>query len=146
MCRALRVDKVTLAGLEATLRLYRDPAAALREIPTLRMLSEDPASLRERVGRLVAELSSAGVDCHAVETSGAVGGGTCPGVELASWAVALEAEHVSDTATALRHGDPPVVGRIVEGRLLFDVRTVLPGQEPDLVRRIGEALGPAARR
>ncbi len=145
MCRALRVDKVTLAGLEATLRLYRDPATALREVPTLRMLAEAPAVLEERARRLVSELSQSGVACEAVQSVGAVGGGTYPGVDLPSWAVELAAEHASELASGLRDGDPPVVGHIVDGRLRLDVRTVLSGQEPDLVRRVREAVGSSDR-
>lgn len=146
LCRALRMDKVGLAGLEATLRLYRDPERAQREIPTLRMLAEDADSLKARAEALVAaatvrsaKLSSV---MRVVPTLGAVGGGTYPGAELDSWAVELMSEAGPDAlATRLRDGDPPVVGRIVEDVLRLDLRTVLPGQEEDLVRRIVECIG-----
>jgi L-seryl-tRNA(Ser) seleniumtransferase len=62
-------------------------------------------------------------------------------VELVSRAVELRPDGVDRVAERLRHGDPPVVGRIVDDALLLDVRTVLPGQEDDLVRRVAEALG-----
>jgi L-seryl-tRNA(Ser) seleniumtransferase len=149
LCRALRVDKVGLAGLEATLRLYRDPERALREIPTLRMLSMDDGILRTRADdladRLGAALGAEGLTArlsrHVVETAGAVGGGTFPGVTLASWAVELvPTGGVDAMARALRHGDPPVVGRIVDDGLRLDVRTVLPGQEDTLVRRVVESV------
>jgi L-seryl-tRNA(Ser) seleniumtransferase len=135
------VDKVTLAGLEATLRAYRDPERALAEIPTLRMLSASVAALAGRAEEIRARLEATGIMASVVETSGAVGGGTYPGVELASRAVELRPDGVDRVAERLRHGDPPVVGRIVDDALLLDVRTVLPGQEDDLVRRVAEALG-----
>jgi len=140
LCRALRVDKVTLAGLEATLRLYRDESMALAEIPTLRMLASDPAELRGRAEELAARIVEAGVECSVAETKGTVGGGTFPGVELDSWAIRLRPGSGLDAmADALRDGYPPVIGRIAEDALYLDVRTVLPGQEEDLVRRVGEA-------
>ncbi len=142
MCRALRVDKTTLAGLEATLRLYRNPARALEEIPTLRMLATPPAELAERAEELAARLVAEGLSCEAVEVAGAVGGGTYPGVELPSWAVAPGWDHRADEAAALlRAGHPAVVGRIVDDRLVLDVRTVLPGEEEPLARRLLELHG-----
>ncbi|MBM4182891.1 MAG: L-seryl-tRNA(Sec) selenium transferase [Gemmatimonadetes bacterium] len=140
LCRALRVDKVGLAGLEATLRLYRDPARAREEIPTLRMLGAPLAELSVRAGRLGTALTAAGVPCSVVDAAGAVGGGTFPEVELPSKAVEVRGVGADALARALRDGRPPVVGRIVEDRLWLDVRTVLPGQEDDLVRRVQEAL------
>ena len=144
MCRALRVDKVTIAGLEATLRLYRDADVAVREVPVLAMLAADPAELAARSERLAAALAERGVACRPVKTSGAVGGGTFPGTELASRGVELDVGgSVDDLAKRLRDGDPPVVGRIAEGKIALDVRTVLPGQEEALVRRVVEAVGVA---
>ena len=144
LCRALRVDKVTLAGLEATLRAYRDPERTLAEIPTLRMLAETDARLSRRAEAIAARLGAegaGGVAVDVVETAGAVGGGTFPGVELPSRALSLRSDDVDRLARRLRAGDPPVVGRIVDDALLLDVRTVLPGEEDDLVRRVVEALG-----
>ena len=140
LCRALRVDKVTLAGLEATLRLYRDPEQAVRSIPTLRMLTASAAELGERARAWAAELSEAGVSCEVVEADGAVGGGTYPGVKLPSFALSLASSDGAEAlATRLRGGDPPVIARIVGDRVLIDPRTVLPGQEVELVRRVNEA-------
>jgi L-seryl-tRNA(Ser) seleniumtransferase len=86
-------------------------------------------------------LIGVGVACEVVEATGAVGGGTFPGVELASWALELHSEAGADAlAAALRDGDPPVIGRIVDDRLRLDVRTVLPGQEDDLARRVQESV------
>ena len=139
LCRALRVDKTTLAGLEATLRLYRRPEQALDRIPVLRMLASKEGALRERAERLSADLAANGIASRVVPALGRVGGGTFPGVELASHAVALAPTAPAALADALRRGDPPVVARIVDDRLLLDVRTVLPGQEADVVRRVVEA-------
>jgi L-seryl-tRNA(Ser) seleniumtransferase len=84
------------------------------------------------------------VACRPVKTYGAVGGGTFPGTELASRGVELDVGgSVDDLAKRLRDGDPPVVGRIAEGKIALDVRTVLPGQEEALVRRVVEAVGVA---
>jgi L-seryl-tRNA(Ser) seleniumtransferase len=145
LCRALRVDKVTLAGLEATLRLYRDPERALAEIPTLRMLGASPDALRGRAEALAARLAAAGVTgCGAVPHDGAVGGGTYPDVPLPSWAVALEGPAGAEAlALALRRGDPPVVGRIEGERVLLDVRTVDPSEEGALQRCVLAAWGAA---
>lgn len=141
LCRALRVDKVTLAGLEATLRLYRDEERALRDIPTLRMLSTDAESIRARADDLAARLGDCGVETAVVETRGVVGGGTFPGVELTSWAVDLTVPvGVDGLAMALRDGDPPVVARIIDDVLRLDPRTILYGQDDDLVRRVRESL------
>lgn len=145
MCRALRVDKVTLAGLEATLRLYRDPGRALREIPVLAMLAARPGALEARARRLVERLEEAGVEgVEAHPGQGAVGGGTYPGVRLPSWTVRLPpGRGGADTAAAgLRRGSPPVVARIEDGLLVLDVRTLQPGQDEILLRRLLEVVGP----
>ncbi len=141
LCRALRVDKVTLAGLEATLRLYRDPDGARAAIPTLRMLGAEATDLKTRAVELRDALAEDGVMTEVVATRGAVGGGTYPGVELDSWAVELAPIGGAEPlAVALRDGSPPVIGRIVDDALRLDVRTVLPGQSRILCRRIVEAM------
>jgi L-seryl-tRNA(Ser) seleniumtransferase len=145
LCRALRVDKVTLAGLEATLRLYRNPERALEEIPTLVMLAAKPEALRARAEAVVGRLADAGLTvCRAITVRGAVGGGTYPDFELPSWAVSLDAGVEADAvAASLRRGDPPVIGRIDEGRVVLDLRTVDPSEEDALVRRVLEAWAEA---
>lgn len=139
LCRALRVDKVTLAGLEATLRLYRDPGRALAEIPILRMLSMDSETLRAHAERIADRLADVDAEIEVVETAGAVGGGTFPGIQLPSWAVQISGARVNGMAARLRVGDPVVVGRVVDDTMRLDVRTVLPGQEDALVRRVTES-------
>ncbi|HSW31443.1 MAG TPA: L-seryl-tRNA(Sec) selenium transferase [Longimicrobiales bacterium] len=147
LCRALRVDKVTLAGLEATLRLYRDPPRALAEIPTLSMLRERPEVLRARSEELVERLAVVGVvGCAVVPHAGAVGGGTYPEVALSSWAVALPGNAGAEAlAGRLRLGHPPVVGRIEGDWVLLDVRTVAREEEDALVgcvKAAWKATGP----
>ena len=139
LCRALRVDKVTLAGLEATLQLYRDPDRARAEIPTLRMLSTTEQELKARAISLAERLGDAGVSWALVEGKGAVGGGAYPGVELSGWALALDPPDGAEAfAARLRSGRPPVIARIADGRVLLDPRTVDAGEEHDLVRRVTE--------
>ncbi len=147
LCRALRVDKVTLAGLEATLRIYRDPDAACRSVPTLRMLSTSEAELRERAEHFASELhgeggeTNAAFDAVSVPTEGAVGGGTFPEVRLPSFAVAVTGvQSPSRVAARLRAGNPPVVARVEDDRLLFDMRTIAPGEEDELRREVIAAL------
>jgi L-seryl-tRNA(Ser) seleniumtransferase len=121
LARAVRIDKLSLAALEATLALYRDPAHARRVIPVLAMLDADPAALEARAHGL-AEATGGTV----VEASAKVGGGALPLLELPGPAVALDPgpAGADALAAALRAGDPPVVGRIQDGRLLLDPRTL----------------------
>ncbi|MEW6582285.1 MAG: L-seryl-tRNA(Sec) selenium transferase [Actinomycetota bacterium] len=120
LMRALRPDKLTLAALEATLALHRDPDRARRAIPVLAMLAATPAELRGR-----AEALAAAVGGEVVATVGRVGGGALPLTELPSYAVALTDPRGADAlAAALRRLDPPVVGRVHDGRVLLDVLTL----------------------
>ncbi len=146
LCRALRVDKATLAALEATLRLYRDPERALTEIPTLRMLRSRPDALEARARALADRVSASTATVHASPGRSAVGGGTFPGVELPTWTLRVtpSALAVDDLAARLRAGDPPVVGRREEGALVLDLRTVQPEEEDMLLDRLGDALEEAA--
>ena len=138
LCRALRVDKVTLAGLEATLRLYREPAEALAEIPTLRMLVAEPQDLEARAERVSSALTAAGVNGRVVETAGAVGGGTFPGVELPSRAVEPARRQRREVGRGPESGESSHHRRVVDDALLLDIRTVLADQEDELVARVIE--------
>src|SRR4051812_13733445 len=121
--RALRADKLTLAALEGTLHLYLD---APEQIPVLRMLRADAATVRARADRL-ASLTGGAVE----QTVGRVGGGAMPQVEVESWAVAFD----ESLATPLRAGDPPVLGIVRDGKLLLDC-LALADDEVDEVARI----------
>lgn len=145
LCRALRVDKVTLAGLEATLRSYRDPETVTERLPALRALAVSSDGLETRARRLAERLVARGLHAEATECAGCVGGGTYPGVELPSWAVRVVPHDrgVDRVAAELRAGDPPVVGRVEEGGLLLDLRTVLPEEEERLERAVLAVLSGA---
>ena len=119
LARALRVDKLTLAALEATLRGPRPPV--------WQALTADPEQLRTRCAR-VAEL----VGGHVVESAGAVGGGGAPGQQLPGWAVALPAA----LAPLLRRGDPVVVGRVERDRCLLDLRCIEEADDDRLVAAV----------
>ncbi len=130
--RALRIDKLTLAALEATLYAY-DAGQARETIPTLRLLTEPLAGVRRRAGRVLSRLPAEvrhRLGATVVEDRAQVGGGALPTVELPTAAVAVgrtpEAARALDVA--LRAGDPPVIGRIVDDRLLLDCRTLLASQ------------------
>jgi L-seryl-tRNA(Ser) seleniumtransferase len=141
--RALRIDKLTLAALEATLYEY-DAGRALQTVPTLRMLTEPLAAVRRRAQRVMAklprELRSA-LSASVVGHQAQVGGGALPTVELPTAAVALgpSPEQARAFDEALRAGDPPVIGRIADDRLLLDCRTVLPTQVAALANAIAAA-------
>jgi L-seryl-tRNA(Ser) seleniumtransferase len=121
LARALRLDKLSLAALEATLRLYLDPERARREIPVLAMLTVSAAELSARAGRLA---DAIGGGASVVGAVAKVGGGALPLLELPGPAVALEAADPDALAARLRAHDPPVAGRIEDGRLLLDPRTL----------------------
>ena len=128
LARALRVDKLTLAALEATLR---GPAT-----PTATALHEPAERLRDRAGRLAARLAGAGLDARVTDSDAVVGGGGAPGVRLPSAAVSLPAT----LGSSLRRNMPPVAARIEDGRLLLDLRTVDPADDD----RLREAVLAAA--
>jgi L-seryl-tRNA(Ser) seleniumtransferase len=115
--RAMRIDKLSLAALTATLELYADPGLALREVPVLRMVAEAPETVRARAARLAERLGG-----ELVESTSRVGGGAVPLLELASYACSLPGGETA--AAALRAGNPAVVGRVREGRVLLDCRTL----------------------
>ncbi len=129
LARALRVDKLTLAALEATLT---GPPP-----PVLAALSVSVATLSDMAERAVAQLTEHGIDARMVSSEAAVGGGGAPGVSLPSAAISLPAGY----AAPLRGGTPAVVGRVEGGRLLLDVRSVLPSQLGQLVAAV-VAAGP----
>ncbi len=142
LARAVRVDKMTLAALEATLTCYLDPLLAIREIPTLRMLAEPAQALRGRAERLRHALVNAGIPCETVSEQDPIGGGCVPVQLLPTYSVAIcpAAIRVDTLEQRLRHADVPVVGRIAKGRYLLDVRTISEEEIPVIVRGVSEAL------
>ena len=132
LARALRIDKLSLAALEATLRLYRDPERAVREIPVLAMLAADEETLTARAGRLAAQI---GAPARLLRGVARVGGGALPLLELEGPAVALEGEPEA-LARALRGHDPPVIARIHDGQVLLDPRTLSDEEVPIVARAV----------
>ena len=127
LTRAMRVDKMTLAALEATLDTYLDPQKAQQEIPTIRMLAIDPALLKLRAEALYEKLTALGVTCQVIPEQDQVGGGSVPTQLLPTWAVAVDPQNVTVDGLEERlrkETDIPIIGRIVKDRYLLDTRTL----------------------
>jgi L-seryl-tRNA(Ser) seleniumtransferase len=148
MARALRVDKMTLAALEATLRAYRR-GSAVDEIPVWRMIAAGSSELHARAARWQAHLHQHAIAAALWQGDSAVGGGSLPGETLPTWLLAIpctatELENnagAAAVAARLRLGTPAVVCRIQKDHLVFDARTVLPGQEQALLAALVAQLG-----
>jgi L-seryl-tRNA(Ser) seleniumtransferase len=139
LMRALRVDKMTYAALEATLAEYAAGRASAT-VPVQRMLAMSLAEIRERAQALAAQLNALdGWRADIRPGDSAVGGGSAPGVALPTCLVSIERQGLTPDAleARLRLGTPPVIARITDGRLVIDLRTVLPWQESDLRSAIG---------
>jgi L-seryl-tRNA(Ser) seleniumtransferase len=143
LTRALRVDKLTLAALTATLALYRDPERAVREIPALALLCEPVEALAVRAGRMRDALAAAGCAAVVVPGEGSVGGGAFPAATLPSVALALAGD-ARALERALRGGSPPVIARIANDRLLLDLRAVPERDDARLVAAVIAAWRAAA--
>ena len=142
--RALRIDKFTIAALEATLTAY-EAGTARETVPTLERLTEPLTAVTARARRVLRGLGPAVAErltARVVEDRSQVGGGALPTVELPTAGVAVGATDAAARAldVALRGGDPPVIGRLVDDRLLLDCRTVLPGQVAALVKALVAAV------
>jgi L-seryl-tRNA(Ser) seleniumtransferase len=132
LTRALRVDKLTLAALEATLALYRDSDSALRQIPTLAMLTAPVERIRQRAQAAALHIPAAQV----IASEATVGGGAFPTARIPSAALALP-----DTVEQrLRYGEPAVIGRIAEGRCVLDLRSVPEADDAAFIEAVGRAL------
>ena len=148
MNRAMRIDKLTLVALEQILRIYRDPAAAVQEIPTLRMMTAPVEEQKRRARRLAARFRRECPDIvkfSLCDTVSRAGGGALPLQEIASAGIAVSG-HDSDFSAAsleyrLRSGTPPVIVRVEHDRLVLDVRTVRDAEFPVITRAMAKALG-----
>jgi L-seryl-tRNA(Ser) seleniumtransferase len=138
LMRALRPCKLTLAALEATLELWRD--GRIDEIPIARMLGQLPEAARQRASHLSRRIRRLGVgwSTDLVSVMGRAGGGSMPLRSAPGWAIALrfEGANADRIEAALRHGEPPVISRIVDDQVMLDLRTVPPDQERLLLQRI----------
>jgi L-seryl-tRNA(Ser) seleniumtransferase len=134
----MRVDKLTLSALEATLRLYLEPERALKEVPVLAMLTEPVEDLESRARSVVSSLRSSNIDAEVAPSIASVGGGAFPAAAIASVAIMLttDAERMEER---LRRGEPAVIGRMADGKLLLDLRSVLPREDGALVKAIVKA-------
>jgi L-seryl-tRNA(Ser) seleniumtransferase len=153
LTRALRIDKLTTAALEATLTIYLS-GRAFEEIPILKALAQSPDELHARAVRVQQRImdqstqrpagSEPASPCAApvtvdsievVPVESAPGGGSLPGETLPGWALALNVPRCEETARRLRLGSPPVLTRIHRNQVLIDMRTLLPEEEPLLIER-----------
>jgi L-seryl-tRNA(Ser) seleniumtransferase len=137
LTRAFRVDKLTLAALESTLALYRDPERARREIPALVQLTASIDELRKRAERIRDTL--AGVHVAIVDSTASVGGGAFPTATIPSIALAIDGSAAA-IESRLRAGEPPVVARVGDERVLIDLRTVFPSEDGDIAAAIRAAM------
>ena len=153
MNRALRIDKMTLAALEATLRLYLDPALAALKVPTLRMILAAPDELKARAARLRRRLAKAlgdGAELSLVPGMSRVGGGSFPERDLPTTLVSVRPGKGSTglSAEALKAAlldtDPPLVGRLEDDAFRLDPRTLEDDEFPLVARALREALASAA--
>jgi L-seryl-tRNA(Ser) seleniumtransferase len=128
IARALRIDKLTLAALESTLHLYRDPEKAVESIPTLRMLTCPLEQIKEKADMLLNMLKDISNDicCEIVDRDSRAGGGALPLLELPSKCICVEIHGVSvnQVVTMMRLNTPPVIGRIEDNRFIMDLRTI----------------------
>lgn len=144
LLRALRPDKLTLAALEATLRMYRDPDSCRERLPVLWMILRGEEELRDEAQALcdAVRANCPEVDAAIEQGFSEAGGGSLPGVRLPTWLVTVRAAGgpAASLAAALRAGDTPVICRVVRESLVFDPRTLLAGDADRLVASLAEAL------
>jgi len=143
--RAMRVDKFTVAALEATLRLYADPELARRNIPTLTMLSMTPEAIAQRVRRLRRRLPAAvqaAYQPRVIDGSSAVGGGALPLAQLPTRLLALRPTFcsVTELERRLRCRHPAIIGRIAQDQYLLDLRTVLDRELPEIATALQQLV------
>ncbi len=144
--RALRVDKIVYAAIEATLRSYLR-GKHFEEIPTLRMLAASEAEIRARAGAFVERASTKvgdGLRLEIVEGESVIGGGSAPDFKPGTALIAIEAEEATAELieSRLRENDPPVIARILDDRVVMDLRTVDPSEEGELIEALATVVQP----
>jgi len=143
LARALRIDKLTIAALESTLRLHTDPEALLSTIPTLRFICRPLEDINRSAGRLRQAIIKVAADRAQVEVMDGlseIGGGSLPGEHLPTKLLAISSPliHAADLAMAFRMAEPPIFGRVGDGRFLLDVRTIGRDEIPYIARAAGQ--------
>lgn len=142
LARAVRPDKAILAGVAATLAIYRAGRAAL-DVPVWQLIARTPDALEPRARWIRDRAAEAGrEDVEVVELRSPVGGGSLPGQTMPSWGVAIRATDPSRAAAVLRRGPDRILARVAEGALVLDLRTVTPFDDPTLVRRLADLPRP----
>jgi L-seryl-tRNA(Ser) seleniumtransferase len=136
IARAVRADKLTLAALEATLALYREPDRARREVPVLRMLTEDRDAVKQRATALLQGIGTGAGEL--IEGDSEVGGGSFPGAKLKTWLLGIKHETPDAYLARLRAYDPPIIARLAGNRVLLDARTIFPDQVDIVVSALRE--------
>lgn len=131
LARAVRMDKMNFAALEATLESYRNPLTARREIPVLAMLTKPAEAIKKEAEALAEELNAMGFTATVEPDKSQVGGGSCPGESLDTFVVAVKSEKFSaaEMEAALRRYNTPIVLRIAKDHILIDPRTLQPGDD-----------------
>ena len=143
LARALRIDKLSLAALSATLRLYMPPNDPRARIPVLRMITEPASVVDERARQLLARLTRLpAAEAVIVDDVSYAGGGASPMLEIPTRVIRLSTKEVdvAELARRLRAGAPPVIGRIARGALCLDLRTVDSSEIPDLGAVVDDAI------
>jgi len=144
MTRAMRIDKLTLAGFEATLMEYIDEEKAVENIPTLRMLLQKPEEIKERANKIAKRLKKEMKDVHinVMGDSSRAGGGALPEVDLPTYVVSIKSDEISvnELEERLRKGTPPIIARIKEDSLIIDARTLRDRDLSGLIKGIRSAL------
>lgn len=140
LARAVRIDKLSIAALAATMEHYIK-GEVLERVPVWRMIATKPAEVKKRVGVWARDI---GASVSLIESESTIGGGSLPGETLPTWALAIHCRHIDggaeEMARRLRDSNSPVLGRIEYGRVLLDARTVLPGEDSALLESVRQAL------
>ena len=143
LMRAFRCDKMTLAALEETLRIHLDPDRARKELPVLAMLSADIGDLENRARNLCGRMVELGMDALVSVDHAFVGGGTLPEERIPTWTIRIatpRGQRADDIAKKLRTGEPAVVARIDDRKVVIDPRTVFPEQEQPLLDALARVI------
>lgn len=144
LTRAMRIDKLTLAGLEATLMEYIDEDKAIENIPTIKMILQKPEKIRERAKRIAKRLKKEikDIQINVLPDTSRAGGGSLPEMDFPTFVVAIRSDNISvnEIEERLRNGNPPIISRIKEGSLILDARTIRTKDMDDLVKGIKSAL------
>ncbi|MFQ6103119.1 MAG: L-seryl-tRNA(Sec) selenium transferase, partial [Candidatus Glassbacteria bacterium] len=144
LTRAFRVDKLTIAALEATLRLYYDPEEVLRSVPVIDMITTDPEVLRKRAEEIIDRLDEECIrHVEVCEGESIIGGGSCPGVKVRSIELRVTSEKLSanEIESIARKNDPPILGRIHDDTFTMDLRTIREDETDHISRFLARILG-----